>query len=185
MTTSEAELKGLMLAGLAGDSAAHRSLLDRLSKNLRAFYKSRMPAYGRSDSDAEDLVQEALIAIHTRRHTYDPGELFTPWVYAIARYKLIDYLRRTRSSKADVPIEDASEVTASDDSVASESAADLGRLMAKLPTNVRKAIQFVKLDGLSVAEAAARGGMSESAVKVNIHRGLKALSAFISQERER
>lgn len=182
MTTNESELKSLMIAGLAGDSAAHRTLLGRLSKNLRAFYRSRMPSYGRGDSDAEDLVQEALIAIHTRRHTYDPKELLTPWLYAIARYKLIDYLRRTRASKADVPIEDAEEVTAQDDSVPSESMTDLGRLMARLPEKMRRAIQYVKLDGLSVAEAAARSGMSESSIKVNIHRGMKALSASISQE---
>ncbi|MBR1208131.1 MULTISPECIES: sigma-70 family RNA polymerase sigma factor [unclassified Bradyrhizobium] len=184
MTSNESELRGLMIAGLNGDSAAHRALLGRLSKHLRAYYRSRMPSYARGDSDAEDLVQEALIAIHTRRHTYDPKQLLTPWVYAIARYKLIDYLRRNRASRANVPIEDAGELTAQDDSVASESMTDLGRLMAQLPPKMRRAIQYVKLDGLSVSEAAARSGMSESAVKVNIHRGLKALSASISREPE-
>src|SRR5216684_2310271 len=164
MTSNESELKRLMIAGLAGDSAAHRALPGRLSKHLRAFYKNMMPSYGRGDSDAEDLVQEVLIAIHTRRHTYDPNELLTPWVYAIARYKLIDYLRRNRASLANVPIEDA------------------GELLAQLPLKMRRAIPYVKLDGLSVSEAAVRSGMSESAIKVNIHRGLKALSASISRE---
>lgn len=182
MTSSESELKRLMISGLGGDAAAHRALLGQLSWHLRAFYKSRMPRYGRGESDAEDLVQEVLIAIHTRRHTYDPDQLLTPWVYAIARYKMIDYLRRNRASFADVPIEDANELIAQDDSIGSESMADLGRLLDQLPLKMRRAIQYVKLDGLSVAEAAVRSGMSESSVKVNIHRGLKALSASISRE---
>src|SRR5262245_6118886 len=110
MTVQEAELKDLMLAGLQGDSAAHRALLERLSRHLRAYYKGRLGRIGRSVAEAEDLVQEALLAIHTRRHTYDPSQLLTPWVHAIARYKLIDHLRRTRGSLADVPIDDAQEL---------------------------------------------------------------------------
>jgi RNA polymerase sigma-70 factor (ECF subfamily) len=123
------------------------------------------------------------MAIHTRRHTYDPAEPLTPWVHAIARYKLIDYLRRTRTSSADVPIDDAEEVTAQDDHVGTESAYDLARLLAKLPEKMRRAIQSVKLDGLSVAEAAARCDMSESDVKVSVHRGLRALAASIAREK--
>ena len=122
------------------------------------------------------------MAIHTRRHTYDPAEPLTPWVYAIARYKLIDYLRRTRASQADVPIDDAAEdVMAQDDHVGTESAYDLTRLLAKLPDKMRRAIQSVKLDGLSVAETAVRYGMSESDVKISVHRGLKTLAASIAQ----
>lgn len=183
MATDEDELRDLMQAGLGGDAAAHRSLLQRLSRHLRAYYKSRLANIGRSASEAEDLVQEALMAIHTRRHTYDPAEPVTPWIYAIARYKLIDHLRRTKASLADVPIEAAGEISAREDSVDTESAIDLGRLMAQLPAKMRNAIQHVKLDGLSVAEAAVRSGMSESAVKVSVHRGLKALSAAIGREK--
>lgn len=172
-----------MRASLAGDSHAHRTLLSRLSAYLRAYYKSRLARIGRSATEAEDLVQEALMAIHTRRHTYDPAEALTPWVYAIARYKLIDHLRRTRSSMMDIPIEDAEEIMAHDDYVGIESANDLTRLLSGLPDKMRQAIQAVKLDGLSVAEAASKCGMSESAVKVNVHRGLKALVASISREK--
>ena len=128
-------------------------------------------------------MQEALMAIHTRRHTYDPAEALMPWVYAIARYKLVDHLRRTRASMADLPIEDAEEIMAQDDYVATESANDLSKLLSQLPDKMRRAIQSVKLDGLSVTEAASRCGMSESAVKVNVHRGLKALIASIVRER--
>src|SRR5450759_469819 len=105
MAASEAELRALMRASLAGDAAAYRTLLSRLSANLRAYYKGKLARIGRSATEAEDLMQEALMAIHTRRHTYDPGAALTPWVYAIARYKLIDHLRRTSASMTDVPIE--------------------------------------------------------------------------------
>ena len=183
MAANEAELRTLMQASLAGDAAAYRTLLSRLSGNLRAYYKGKLARIGRSATEAEDLMQEALMAIHTRRHTYDPGEALTPWVYAIARYKLIDHLRRTRASIADVPIEDAGELMAQDDNVGTESAYDLTRLVSRLPDKMRRAIQSVKLDGLSVAEAASECGMSESAVKVNVHRGLKALANSTARER--
>jgi RNA polymerase sigma-70 factor (ECF subfamily) len=185
MPASEPELKTLMTASLAGDAAAHRVLLDRLSSRLRGYYKGRLARIGRSATEAEDLVQEALIAIHTGRHTYDPAEPFTPWVQAIARYKLVDHLRRTPASLADAPIDDATDVMAQDDHVGVESAYDLRRLLARLPDKMRRAIEFVKIEGMSVAETASLCGVSESAVKVNVHRGLKALAASIARERKR
>jgi RNA polymerase sigma-70 factor (ECF subfamily) len=121
------------------------------------------------------------LAIHIQRHTYDPSEPLTPWVHAIARYKLIDFLRRTRASTADIPIENAEEITARDDHASIESSFDVRRLMKRLPKKMECAIEAVKLDGLSVAEAALRCGLSESGVKVSIHRGLKALAALIAQ----
>jgi RNA polymerase sigma-70 factor (ECF subfamily) len=165
-----------MLAGLDGDAAAHKTLLTRLSAHLRAYFKTRLGRIGMGAAEAEDLVQETLIALHTRRHTYDRSQPLTPWVYAIARYRLVDYLRRSRASMTDLPIEEAKEVLADDDPSSVESGLDLARLMARLSPKARQAIQFVKLDGLSVREAAVRSGMSQSAVKVSVHRGLRALS---------
>ncbi len=182
MTTQEIELKALMLASLDGDAASHRALLDRLSRRLRAYYKGKLARIGRGPAEAEDLVQEAVLAIHLKRHTYDPVEPLTPWVHAVARYKLIDFLRRTRTSLVDVPIDEADTIMAHDDNVDAESTHDVRRLMERLPKNMRCAIEAVKLDGQSIAEAAQRCGISESGVKVNIHRGLKALAALIAQE---
>jgi RNA polymerase sigma-70 factor (ECF subfamily) len=178
----EAELRALMIAGLEGDAAAHRALLKALSGHLRSYYRNKLGRAGRGSEEAEDLVQEAVMAVHTRRHAYDPAEPLTPWVYAIARYKLIDHLRHSRPRLADVPIEDAAEITAADDRTATESNLDLTKLLAKLPAKLRLAIRYVKIEGLSVVEAAARCGVSESAIKINVHRGLKALSAVISEE---
>ena len=182
MTTLEIELKALMLASLDGNAASYRSLLDQLSRRLRAYYKTKFAALGRGTSEAEDLVQEAVLAIHIKRHTYDPGEPLTPWVHAIARYKLIDFLRRNRVSLTELPIDEVEEVMAHDDNADAESTYDIRRLMQRLPEGMQCSIQAVKLDGLSIAEAARRCGLSESGVKVNIHRGLKALTALIARE---
>src|SRR5262249_38683968 len=122
---------------------------------------------------------------HTRRHTYDPDRLLTPWVYAIARYKLIDHLRRYQPASRNVPIEDVAEIFAADESRAMDGHFDLGKVLARLPDKIRLAVQHVKIEGLSVVEAAARCGISESAVKMNVHRGLKQLRAMISREQSR
>jgi RNA polymerase sigma-70 factor (ECF subfamily) len=182
MTTHEIELKTLMLASLEGDAASHRALLGRLSSRLRAYYKAKLVRIGRGATEAEDLVQEAVLAIHLKRHTYDPAEPLTPWVHAIARYKLIDFLRRTRASLADVPIDEADTMMAHNDNLDAESTHDLKRLLQRLPEKMRCSIEAVKLDGQSIAEAANRCGISESGVKVNIHRGLKTLAALIARE---
>jgi RNA polymerase sigma-70 factor (ECF subfamily) len=179
---SEVELRSLMIAALDGDADAHRRLLSSLGTRLRAYFKSRLKRMNRSAVEAEDLVQEVLLAVHTRRHTYDRSQLFTPWAYAIARYKLVDYVRRTRGSISHVAIESAAELTAYDDREAVESGLDLDRLLASVSPKMRQAIQYVKLEGLSVREAARRSGMSESSVKVSVHRGLKRVARLIGKE---
>src|SRR6516162_5432736 len=181
ISSEEPELRALMLAGLDGDEASHKSLLMKLSAYLRAYFKGQLARIGRSASDAEDLVQETLIALHTRRHTYDRSQPLTPWVYAIARYRLVDYLRRTKAAKMDVPVEEAEGVFAVDDVSAVDSGLDLTKLLAQLTPKMRQAIQFVKLDGLSVSEAAKRAGMSQSAIKVSVHRGLRTLSLLVRE----
>ncbi|HKD21116.1 MAG TPA: sigma-70 family RNA polymerase sigma factor [Rhizomicrobium sp.] len=170
MLAAEAELKCLMLAGLAGDKAAYRALLMALGDVLRRYYRRRI-----GPEDAEDLVQEALIGIHSRRATYDTRQPFTPWLYAIARYKLLDHLRRARV-RATVPLEDAGALFAEDESEAALARRDLDALLQGLPEPTRALIRSVKIEGLSMQEAAERAGRSEIAVRVGIHRGLKALS---------
>ena len=176
--SSEQELRSLMCAGLDGDADAHHRLLVDLSQRLRGYFRSRLLQFNRGATEAEDLVQEVLLAVHTRRDTYDRSQLFTPWLYAIARYKLLDYLRRTNVSFRDIPADDAEHLIAQNDVNGVESAYDLGHLLATLQPKSRRAIRYMKLQGLSVRETAAKTGMSESAVKVSVHRGLKALSAL-------
>ena len=161
-----------MLAGLAGEAEPYRRLLDELSRVLRAYYGRRCPP----GVDAEDLVQETLIAVHTRRATYDAGQPFTAWAYAIARYKLIDALRRGRLHLR-APAEEAEALFVPAGADAAMAARDLERVMANLPARTRDLIRATKIDGLSTREAADRHGMTETAVKVAIHRGLKLLGS--------
>lgn len=170
MLAAEAELKSLMVAGLAGDKAAYRVLLTALGEVLRRYYSRRV-----SRDDAEDLVQDALIAIHTRRATYDASQPFTPWSYAIARYKLLDHLRRRRV-RAAIPLDEAGVLFAEDESEAALARRDLDVLLEALPAPTRALIRQVKIEGLSMQEAADRAGRSEIAVRVGIHRGLKTIS---------
>ena len=159
-----------MLSGLAGEAGPYRRLLDELSGLLRAYYRRRCPP----GVDAEDLVQETLIAVHTRRATYDAGQPFTAWAYAIARYKLIDALRRGRGHLR-APAEEADALFVPSGAEAAMASRDLERVMADLPARTRDLIRDVKITGLSTREAADKHGMSESAVKVAVHRGLKSL----------
>jgi len=181
MITHETELKTLMLASQRGDAAAYRTLLAKLAPRLRAYYKRRMMGAGCGAEEAEDLVQKTLLAVHLKRHTYDPDALFTPWLHAIALYKLIDHLRRNKMSRMDVPIDDHQELMAADDHASAEGTHDMTKLLGRLPQRTRQAIEAVKLEGKSVAETAARYGMSESNVKISIHRGLKTLASFIGR----
>ncbi|MFL5297305.1 MAG: sigma-70 family RNA polymerase sigma factor [Phenylobacterium sp.] len=170
MDQIESRLRGLMLAGLAGEAASYRQLLDELSRALRAYYGRRVPP----GMDAEDLVQETLIAVHTRRATYDTGQPFTAWAYAIARYKLIDALRRGRG-RLKAPLEDADALFVAPGAEAAMASRDLERVLATLPRRTQALIRDVKVTGLSNREAAQKHGMTETAVKVAVHRGLKAL----------
>lgn len=160
-----------MLRGLSGDAGAHANLLSALTGYLRAYFARRL---GRDAADLEDLVQETLLAIHLKRETYDTAQAFTSWAYSIARYKLIDRYRRNRVRRAE-PLDSAEDLFATEDAEEGAVRQDLNRLMSTLPPKQRAVLEDVKLSGLTNAEAAQKAGMSETAVKVSIHRSLKAL----------
>jgi RNA polymerase sigma-70 factor (ECF subfamily) len=177
----EARLRELLVRGLAGEAAAYQGFLKELSAHLRGFLRKRL---ARLPDDVEDLVQESLLAVHNQRHTYDAGQPLTAWVHAIARYKLVDFLRRRGSRDALTdPLEDEGEILRFADYEAVDARRDIERLLVELPDRHRLPIVHVKLEGLSVAEAARLTGMSESAVKVGVHRGLKALAAKLRGRR--
>ncbi len=177
-TAREEHLRALMLQAQAGDEAAYRALLTELSERLRAYYRRRLTTLV---SDAEDLVQETLLAIHNQRHTYDRSRPLTAWCYAIARYKLVDFLRRRgrREALTDSIDDDFGERLSADEPGASDARKDLRQLLDTLPERQRQSVVYVKIEGRSVAETATLTGMSESAIKVNVHRALKALAAKV------
>jgi RNA polymerase sigma-70 factor, ECF subfamily len=161
--------------GLAGDAAAYRAFLDALAAHLRSFLRGRL---ARMPHEVEDLVQEILLAVHNQRHTYDATQPLTAWTQAIARYKLFDLLRRrSRTDVLNDPLDDDDPLFAASDHDAAEARYDLAKLLRQLPERQRLPIQYVKIEGQSVSDTARRIGMSESSVKVGIHRGLKALAA--------
>ncbi len=172
MRASEDKLKAWMCGGLDGDAAAHASMLRALVPLLRGFYRRRMQG---AEDDIEDMVQETLIAVHTRRATYDRARPFTAWLFAIARYKMIDHFRRSRQTCAIEGLEEILVAEGFED--ASNARADVDRLLDSLPAKQAMAIRATHVDGLSVSEAAQGIGIGESDVKVSVHRGLKALAA--------
>lgn len=171
---TELRLRGLMLASLDGDAAAYRSLLAELGRHLRPYFTRRLtPAFA---SHAEDLVQETLLAIHTRRMTYDRDRPFTAWLHAIAHHKFVDHVRR-QSIRLTVPLEDDAPIFAHDDSADALARSDLDVVLQSVPARTGDLIRRTRITGETVAEAAAANNMSETAAKVSIHRGLKALAA--------
>lgn len=170
-----------MLLALAGDNGAYEDFLTRAGARARAYFRRRLAAY---PDDVEDLVQETLLAMHNQRHTYRPTQPLTPWLHAIARYKLIDLLRvRMPRSAVEVVLdeEDGDAAFRAEDASAAETRRDVARLLDALPDRFRLPIVHVKLEGLTVAETSSLLGISESAVKIGIHRGLKALAEKVAR----
>lgn len=170
------ELRRSMVAGLGGDSAAYHAALAAIAVRIRR-YVSRRLDHGSLSGDVEDVVQTVLIALHSRRDTYDPSRPLMPWVYGIARYKLLSHLRSSRGRLAEITLNDFEE-TLSDDASANVSPAaahDTATMLNTLPSGQREALVMTKIQGLSVNEAAAATGLSEGAVKLRVHRAMKAL----------
>lgn len=162
----------LVAAAQTGHGGAYRRLLGEIRPWLMRYYARRLPP-----ASVDDAVQEAMIAVHTKRATYDPARPFGPWLAAIARYKWIDRLRAMKRTAADALPDD---LAVGDHEAAVTSASVLAALLATLRGPQATAIRLVKLDGLSIEEAAAATGQSSSLIKVNIHRGLARLTAQLA-----
>ncbi len=165
---------GLMAAALAGNGGAYNRLLHEIRPWLHRYYARRLPP-----SMIEDAVQDMLIAVHQKRHTFEVGRPFRPWLGAIARYKWIDRLRamgRRQTVSLDDELFEPS-VDGHEETVTS--AIVLDELMSQLKPAQLSVIQLVKLKGYSIEEASAATGQSESLVKVNIHRGLAKLATIV------
>jgi len=163
-----------MLRVQAGDREAYRALLEDVGGELRALLQRRLSG----GLEVEDVLQEVLLTLHRARHTYDPRKPFNPWLHAIARNAAIDAFRRTRGrlrwerlAGDDLPVEASSEDAGREPSLA--------RVLARLPNTQRSAIEMVKLQGMSIAEAARRAGIAPGAMRVRVHRGYRALRELL------
>ncbi|MDE2452134.1 MAG: sigma-70 family RNA polymerase sigma factor [Burkholderiales bacterium] len=160
-----------------GNEAAYRQALGLVADRLRGYFASRSNG---SPQDVEDLVQETLLALHLQRGTYDKTTPVTAWVHGIARHKLVDHWRRRgRHDRLFDSFDDLPEALHPAAEAAAGSRHDLVQLLGQLPSAQRRSIVATRLEGLSVEEAARREELSESAVKINVHRGLKRLALLI------
>lgn len=171
----------MMRAAISGDAEAYRALLEGVSHVLRASARKNLVRFGGASSDAEDVVQETLLAIHLKRHTWDTRRPIRPWIAAITRNKLIDALRR-RGHRIEVQIEDIENVRDSEDCCDPLDRYELDRMLENLNNRQRDIVRSLSLNGASVRETAHRLAMSEGAVRVSLHRALAALAALYRKD---
>jgi RNA polymerase sigma factor (sigma-70 family) len=165
-----------MRAALDGDNRAYQAFLVGVTPYLRAIARRRCDQLGAVRSEAEDVVQEVLLAVHLKRGTWDRTRPIGPWLSIIVRNKLIDALRR-RGRRVDIPIEDVAETLAAHDGAEDESdLRDVERLLARLKDPARDIVRSISLEGKDVRETAKRLNMTEGAVRVALHRALKTLA---------
>jgi len=170
-----------MRAGIEGDAAAYRMVLASLTLFLRAEVRRGFARYGRGQADVEDVVQDALLAIHLKRATWRTDEPIGPWVRAIARNKLIDSLRKG-GRRIHVPIDDVIETLPAETQTEHLTERDAGEILSKLNGRQRDIVESISLKGASIRETAAKFDISEGAVRVALHRGLAALSKAFRTE---
>lgn len=172
----ESEWSALLRAANAGDALAYRRILQQLAPVLRSFVRRWLARASVPDADAEDIVQEILLAIHVKRQTWIETAPVAPWVFTIARHKIIDALRR-RGRRIDVPIDDYAETLAADTEEPNLIGLFVDRHIESLPNVQRRVVESIAVGGASIAETAQQFSMTRGAVRVALHRGLAALAA--------
>lgn len=180
MNPSPQELIDLCNRSLNGENMAYRQLLNSITPIIRHYVRGKLHRH-RFEHLTEDIVQDSLIAIHLKFHTYERGQNPLPWIYTIARYKLIDQLRRHKI--ANISIDDPNYIEDSHDTAQDSNALDthhdLSNLLNRLKPPQGDIIRALKVEGVSIAELAQKYGFSESKIKVIIHRGLKTLNEYV------
>lgn len=179
----EEEWSALMRAAIDGDEAAYRQLLESLTLGLRAATRRGFVQVGAPPNDVEDVVQETLLAVHLKRHTWDASQPLGPWVRAIARHKLIDALRK-RGRRIEVPIDTMLDFLAAEEPRDDLDRQDAARLVNELRGRQQVIVRAISIEGKSIREVAENLGMNEGAVRVALHRGLKTLAAVHRKDDE-
>ena len=178
-TAREEEWAAWMRSAIAGDGIAYHRFLTAVTPHLRLVARKRCEQFGAPVSEAEDVVQEVLLAMHLKRGTWDPSRPLGPWMSALVRNKLIDSLRR-RGRRATVPLEDVIAVLESDEGGGAADRMDIEQILSRLKDPQRTIVKSISIEGSSVRETADRLKMTEVAVRVSLHRALRALSALYS-----
>ena len=181
MREREDEWTGWMLSANAGDDAAYHRLLKSVVPVLRAGARRGLVRAGQPPDQAEDIVQDILLAVHLKRQTWKPDAPFAPWLFAIARNKLIDALRR-RGRRVFVNIDDFAEVIPSEALAETLPASEIATHLAALPARQREVLQSIAVDAASIKDTAKKMAMTEGAVRVALHRGLAKLASGLRKE---
>ena len=181
MREREDEWTVLMRSAISGDSAAYQRLLKAVTPVLRAAARRGLARAGQPLDQSEDIVQDVLLAVHLKRHTWDANAPFAPWLFAIARNKLIDWLRR-RGRRVFVDIDDFAEILPGEPVVETPAASEVALQLQSLPARQREVLQSIAVDSSSIKDTAAKFGMSEGAVRVALHRGLANLTAKLREQ---
>jgi RNA polymerase sigma-70 factor (ECF subfamily) len=176
------DLSALMRLARNGDDEAYRRLLGRVAVWLRGAARRGLARAGQSVEDGEDIVQETLLAMHLKRDTWDDTQPLEPWLRAIAHHKLVDHLRR-RGFREHLDIDDHADVLAAAQPAEAGAAIDARQMLASLTERQRRIVEGVSIEGLSARDVGSRLGMSEGAVRVALHRALKALAAAYRGDR--
>lgn len=170
-----------MRSAIAGDGRAYHKLLTAVTPHLRVIARKRCEQFGAPTSEAEDVVQEVLLAIHLKRGTWDLTRPLGPWMATLVRNKLVDSLRR-RGRQVSIPLEDVIATLESDERTDVTHRMDIDRILGHLKDPQKAIVQSISIEGSSVRETAERLKMTEVAVRVSLHRALKALSALYSEQ---
>ena len=181
MREREDEWTGLMRSAMAGDGAAYHRLLKAITPVLRAASRRGLARAGQPPDQAEDIVQDILLAVHLKRHTWDVNAPFAPWLFAIARNKLIDALRR-RGRRVFVNIDDFAETLPEEPKAETASAAEVAAQLNTLPVRQREVLQSIAVESASIKDTATKFAMSEGAVRVALHRALASLTARLREQ---
>jgi RNA polymerase sigma-70 factor (ECF subfamily) len=176
----EEEWTGLMRSAISGDDAAYHRLLKAVTPVLRAAARRGLARAGQPVDQSEDIVQDILLAVHLKRHTWDVSAPFAPWLFAIARNKLIDALRR-RGKRVFVNIDDFAETLPGEAAPETAPASEVAAQLQLLPARQRDVLQAIAVDGVAIKDTAAKLSMSEGAVRVALHRGLRSLTAKLRE----
>ncbi|MEM6581885.1 MAG: sigma-70 family RNA polymerase sigma factor [Pseudomonadota bacterium] len=177
-TSDEIRWAKLMVSAQAGNEHDYRSLLTEISRATKHYLLSRFGAQHFID----DCVQDTLIAVHQARHTYDSRRRFRPWLFAIVRHKAIDTLRKQRSQRDLAEHQEALMQEAQRDTIDLDNSVAQGQLLDGLSPQHKEVLTLTKFIGLSNAEAAAKLRISESAVKVRVHRAIGSLTRLMEAE---
>lgn len=169
--TQEAELARLLKAAIEGDERAYAEFLRRAAALVRGFARRRA---GQGSVDPEDIVQETLLAVHLKRHTWRNDLPVEPWLFAIARFKLVDAFRKV-GRRMEVELDETFDPPApAPEEAASER--EIGRALGTLAPGQRAVVSAISVEGGSIAGTARKLGMTEVAVRVALHRGLAAIA---------